>query len=192
MLSRTKYSELLENATGISRHTFDKLGVKLQKAKLIPDGGRGPHGVKIDGEGACSILLAGLAFEKAISNPEMVTVYLGLKEEGGTTLDEALSHALGNPGIAKIIDKISVCRTWPEATIVYGRDDNMPKKVVKFEQVAGAILGDKTYPIENEQNEWQPYRVDVTIDGRAMELLAEFVAGDLKDPADFGALKRNI
>ena len=189
MLSRTKYSELLENATGISRHTFDKLGVKLQKAKLIPDGGRGPHGVKIDGEGACSILLAGLAFEKAISNPEMVTVYLGLREEGGTTLDEALSHALGNPGIAGIIDKISVCRTWPEATIVYGRDENKSQKVVKFEQVAGVIIGDTTYPVENER---LLYRVDVTIDGRAVELLAEFVAGDLKDPADFGVLKRNI
>jgi hypothetical protein len=187
MLSRTKFNELLENVTGISRHTFDKLAVKLQKAKLIKGGGRGPHGVKIAGEGACSILLAGLAFEKANSSPEMVTVYLGLKEEGGTTLDEALSHILGNRGIAQIVDKISVCRTRPEATIYYGREKS--QKVVKFEQVAGGIVGDTTYSAENER---LLYRVDVTIDGEALELLAEFVAGDLKDPADFGALKRNI
>jgi hypothetical protein len=176
MVSRTKLNRLLEATTGINRHTIDLIGVNLQKDELIKSGGRGPYAAKMDYNDLVTILIAVMGCDRANRAAGLVGVYSDLRsdKDEDVNLRQALSELLANRGLAEIVKKFSVCRSWPEASIYYGG------RQVKFE-TKDRYLDPRTYQTN--------FRVDATISGEALYNLADIIA-DEGDLGDFGALKR--
>jgi hypothetical protein len=117
----------MDRYSNVGRHNLDRLAVLLTGADLV-SGGKGRRGADFDAKDVKNLLIGVMAAgDKAASAPKEVVAYNALEAEAGefkgfagsSTFGEALESILGNHDLAVLVEKVVLCRTWPEASIIW-------------------------------------------------------------------------
>lgn len=124
--------------TGWSRSDVDQRTRRLRKMRMLPTGGRGLNAPAIEAEHAANILIALAAAEKAVGVHDAIMNYAPMVTRprspgdfdflGCKSFAETLTKILDTPAVANRIKEISICRSWPEATIIYQTSEGESKQ----------------------------------------------------------------
>lgn len=167
--------------SGWSKSDIDQRTRRLREMKMLPTGGRGLNAPAIEAKHAANILIALAAAEKAVETHIAIITYAPMVPKSATpgkfdflgceSFADALTKILDTPAVADRIKEISVCRSWPEATIFF--DESSDGKS-KQERYAPADQPDNGYGYG--------VRNDIIISGGVLAQLAN----DLQSPSEDG------
>jgi len=122
MTSRTKHINEIVTLTKCSKHTLDLIGVNLGKAGLLPKGGRGLYAPDAKPEHIANLLIGLMASDKTKNAVDAVKSYSKLQtEDSSARFGEVLTKILSIVNLADKVFAVRLCRTIPEAEIIYGR-----------------------------------------------------------------------
>lgn len=136
-------------------------------ALVEPVGGR--EGPRVTAEAAAYALLALSAAAAPGEAEEALDTYATMTPEdetdfaGSLTFGQALTQMLADPGLARRVERVVICRSWPEAVVDYRDGDGAPA-TASFARPVGA-------------HERFPAHADVVLEGELVAELAERLAG---------------
>ena len=166
MVSRTKIIEQMAyfKPLGELKHFIDRVGVNLGEAGLVKKGGRGRHAPEMTPTDVTNLLLAVAGSDTASDAVNTVHRLSNLKGPNGLVLGKTIANILADEKLALKINKIVVCRTFPEVKIYLNEDGEINKLFFSSGQASDS------------------YRVDVTIGAALVQML--FIS--LKKPSEHG------
>ena len=164
-------SQLIQLVVGFTKHgkhDLDRRAVHLREARLLSKSGRGLYAQEMSPQDATNLIIALMAAHRAPQAVNAVIEYSKLKPTiepffGATTFGEALDEIFNNPNLAEYIDKIYVCRTFPETMIVYKFGNDILEAIF---QPGEGFTDESGYDV-------RPFmRVDASIDGFVLHQIA--------------------
>jgi hypothetical protein len=158
---------VLANIT--TKSEADQRAMRLREAGLLSKGGRGPHAPDLSTSDIVNLIIAITVAGKSTQAIDKVNVYRKMEtsSKGEITAEnfgDALAQIILKPELASCIKKTVICRTWPEAEIIF---DNGEKQ--SFEKQGGII--ENGFSINNNF-----FRNDITIQGLFLHELALMLA----------------
>lgn len=179
MISRTALIKKIAEIGNLKKDTLTRYGTLLSAEGLIPSEGRGPYAYPMDPESTARLLIGFAATSNAKAAPVKCKEYSWLTIRPGhtwseslpyrptplgiPTLLEVLSRVLENPDHVREIERLTICRSWPEARLWLRNGEEV-------------VFGDahKTYPI----------REDVTLEQALLLEIARLLCGQATDRSE--------
>ena len=126
---------------------IDQRARLLRQAGWLPDGGRGRAQPPIEARHAAHMLIGLAAARKAVDVVTATDRYVALRSRDGgalrdfSTLGEAVEAILGDEALSGAVTRLTICRSWPEATISLRKARKAKKGKKKAVQRFGASAG---------------------------------------------------
>lgn len=115
----------------------------LREGGLLPHGGRGKTSPHVMARDVATLLLGLAAAGRAVDVVTVVNRYRGLRSSSSNAFANApdffaaLTLILEDGEFLRVVDRVEVCRSWPEAVIVYRKGKKDKTRVETYLPLSG-------------------------------------------------------